>query len=368
MWFIFGFITFVGFSIFFGRQRYLASWKGKLAKTGDIAFDYKISKHKGKVTGVKIGLRGSVDLYFSLKPESRVDRFFKAIGLAKEYQTRNKAFDDMIYIVSDDPHLQRLILGNKQVVDAVLNLCAHLEHAGYKFKLIRNTQDRLWIEFKPDAEFDDSNIANIAEQTIPQLHLIKSKLKGTQVGQSGSWKDSFALRAGIILAISSGLAINGAVHLFRTAWGHVPFTVDVKAIWIDAVLYSSVLMVAFVFVVFFILGRSARTHIVLIEVLLVGSFGAASNCFVNLRDANIEFDTSQPAFYQTTIHKRRMSRSRRSTSYYLYVDDWNSPGAREKIEVSSYFYRSVNVGQSLQVTQKNGNLGYKWVEAIEPLR
>lgn len=364
MWFAFGFITLFGFSIYIGRQRYLAGWKGKTSLVNGITFDYRIDKNRGKALKVKIGFQETVDLNFRLKPETRIDRLFKATGLAREYQTRNKTFDDMIYIVSDDSHLQRVILGDTKVIDAVLEICHQIDLAGYQFISIRNTRNRLWIEFKPDKSFGDEDISPIAEAIVPCLQTIKTKLKGTRIAQQGLWRDGFALRAAIVLAISSGLAVNALVHMLRLVWNEVPFLVDVWPLFYDSLAAGLLFTVIFVAVILTVLGRSARTHLVLIEVLLVGSFGATANSFVILRDLNMELDTSGPVAYQTKILDRTISRSRNSTSYYLHVIDWNNPRQREKIEVSRNFYRSVSAGQALQLEQKAGYLGYRWVSSL----
>jgi len=106
--------------------------------------------------------------------------------------------------------------------------------------------------------------------------------------------------------------------------------------------------------------------VVLIELLLVGSFGAVSTAFTELRDLNIELDQSQAIEYHAKTLDKRISRGRRrSTSYYLYLEDWNRGTFEEKVKVSKLLYNTIAVGDSVSIRQKSGYLGYRWVGSIQ---
>ena len=53
----------------------------------------------------RLGLPCGSGFSLSLKPEGDLDRWSKAIGLTKECQTGDPAFDDTVYVLSDNPRL-----------------------------------------------------------------------------------------------------------------------------------------------------------------------------------------------------------------------------------------------------------------------
>ncbi len=69
MWFLFGFITILTFSIYFGWQRLLAGWKGKRQTTHGIDWEYRVDNGKYGPVAYRIGIAGPSGLAFTLKPE-----------------------------------------------------------------------------------------------------------------------------------------------------------------------------------------------------------------------------------------------------------------------------------------------------------
>ncbi|MGD8569853.1 MAG: hypothetical protein PVJ39_17335, partial [Gammaproteobacteria bacterium] len=178
------------------------------------------------------------------------------------------------------------------------------------------------------------------------------------------WRDPFVIKSAIILAISSGLAINGLIHLVRLTWIKLPFTVDSSQLLMDSVYWGAGIVITLLLSALVMLGRSARTHLVMIELILIGSFGAISTTAAELRDINIELDESRGHSYEVKALDKKITRSRRSSSYYLYVNDWNKEHARKKVKVPSDIYYSIEIGDLLLVKQKNGFLNYRWVESL----
>ena len=117
---------------------------------------------------------------------------------------------------------------------------------------------------------------------------------------------------------------------------------------------------------FYMLGRSSRTHLVLIEVIFVGTFGAIATCFVELRDMNIDFDRSTSAIHSvTSIDKYVSSGRRRSNTYYLYVEDWTKQQETIKLNVNYSVYNSISIGDRVRIIERSGFLGYPWIEQID---
>lgn len=221
------------------------------------------------------------------------------------------------------------------------------------------------MKFKATKGFEEDDISKVASSVVPLLQQATDGLsKAFPTSIAGKWKDPFVIQAGIILAISTGLAVNGTVQLVRLIWNKVPFTLDTTAMLIDSLYWGAGIVVFLIVLTLGLLGRTARAHLVLIELIFVGSFGAASTSFVELRDINMEFDQSAGVTHQVKTLDKQINRGSKSTSYNLYLQDWNARNFRNKIQVSGNFYRNVSIGESLIIKQKSGYLKYRWVESI----
>lgn len=102
----------------------------------------------------------------------------------------------------------------------------------------------------------------------------------------------------------------------------------------------------------------------LIELLVVGSLGAAATGAAELRDMNIEFDRHLPELHAVDTVLKAVARSRRSTRYYLYVEDWEGKRSQVKLKVSAAIYERIDIGKQVVVVVRPGLLGYRWIEDI----
>lgn len=365
MWFIFGFITLISFSIYFGYKRLNASWKGRPGRFEGIPYQYRIVTHKKRITAVFVGIYGVPELDFSFKKETFVDRLFKFLGLSVEHQIGCQEFDKAVYIVSDNTRLHTLISSSSAIKESALGIFRLAEKFNCQTKEIRCQSGRLWVRFKTLRGFEESCLSSMYPDVVPRLMAFAAELKQIPPVSSVGWKDPFVIKAAIILAISTGLAMNGMVHLIRLGWTNVPFTVDTRQLWMDSMYWGVVVVAILVAGTLFLLGRTARTHLVLIELIFVGFLGATSTAFSELRDINMELDESTAENYEVKVTGKRVSRSRRSTNYYIYVVDWNNEKPRKSIKVSRWFYNSVPEKSYLLVKQKQGYLQYRWVESLD---
>lgn len=366
MWFVFGVITLISFSVYFWYKRIKASWSGTTGSLNGVSFQYKRLRSKNGITGLLVGIDGPEGYDYAFKHETSIDRFFKFVGLSNEHQIGNKEFDDLVYVVSDNSQLHRQISSNTTITKAVIEIFKSSTKFNCKAKEIRNNSGRLWVKFKTNSGFDEKNVLKQSSEIAGILKTIANEIEQIPQLSNREWSDPFVIKASIILAVSTGLAVNGLTHLMRLIWSKVPFTVDSQQLFADSIYWGSGIIFTLIIVAVIILGRSARTHLVMIELLLIGTFGAISTSFAELRDINIEFDESIAAEYEVKALEKRISRGRRgSKSYYLYLNDWNKEEKRRTVKVSGDFYRSVSIGEKIIIRQKDGYLNYRWVESIE---
>ncbi len=364
MWFLFGFITIVGFCFYAAYKKLNASWIGTIGSCSGLKYQSTELRNKYKIVGFLIGIESHEDADYTFKGESGVDRWFKSIGISSEFQVGKKEFDELVYIVTDNTDFQKHISSNEEILNSVIEIFKVGDKYGHTTKEIRHNSGKLWVKFKSGVKVKAGDVDKISSEIVPLLGKIDQQIKSVKFSSINKWKDPFVIKAVVILAISTGLTLNGLAHIMRFIWGDIPFTLDVYPLFIDSIIYGSIVILVLITSTFILLGRSARTHLVIIELLIVGYFGAVSTSFAELRDLNMELDHSSSIEFGVQANKKRISRQKNSTNYYVYVDDWTEEKTAKRVEVSGGFYHSILVGDKLIISQKDGFLNYKWVESI----
>ena len=373
MWFLFGLTSLLGFAIYSLHLRMRAGWEGISARVAQVSYQYKIfytGNNADKPAGLRMGIEAPRGYDFVIKPENWRDRFFKWIGLSVEYQVGDNAFDTAVYIVSNDSRIGMRLKLNPQLRLDILAIFNAVTPNSARIREVRCVAGRLWVHYSlKTKKFNARNLPALAGRVVPKLGTFAEDLKKYQESADGTQRDPFVWKAILILSISSALFFNGMVHLYRLSWLNIPFTID-NAVLIRPVLYCSAAIVSvLVMATLFFLGRSARAHLVLLEILLVGSLGAVATSYTELRDLNMEFDFAIPVVYEPVVTDMEIKHGRRGrVRYYLYLGDWTQESAVRKIQVSSQFYRSVERGSKVLVRQKSGYLHARWVEHIGLLK
>lgn len=370
MWFAFGFITLISFSIYFGVQGRKARWKGSLASHRSTDYEYLFEIKKGKVQNFKVGIAAPREYDFSFKREDGFDRLCKFLGLSVEHQVGSEEFDWLVYVVSNDRHLMRQLSPHDGLTHSVLGLFK-LQRFESQVEEVRCQHGRLWATFSVRGRLWDEasgveQLRQILPTTADLLAQVVNQLVSRPAANPGKRRDPFVLRAAVLLAISTGMAVNGVLHFLRLLWNTSGFAVDLSLLWRLSVYSSVAVVVLLVLVAVTLLGRSARTHLVLIELVLVGSLGATLTLFTELRDLNMEMDSSVVTRIETSVQDKHIKRSRRSgTQYVVNVKDWTHSQNWREIQVPSDFYDQIKVGDGMEIRQRAGFLGVRWVESFE---
>jgi hypothetical protein len=213
-------------------------------------------------------------------------------------------------------------------------------------------------------EEDVDRMNHCAALILPHLKVIADALRmKVESASPPESRDRYLFRAVLLLSISSALAINGLIFLFRALVIDDRFTMDVWELWLQACLLGAAVVGLLLLANVCLLGRSARAHLVLLELLLAGSFGAVTTAAAELRDANIEWDRAVPVLLEPVIVDKSISRSRKGgTSYYLHVPDWHVQEGTRRIKVSNGFFNRAQVGQALLVEQYPGRFRFRWAQ------
>lgn len=373
MWFAIGVVTLISFSIYFGIKRYNARWEGERSFTHEPRYEYEFVLNKDKIKMMRVGLDAPKRFDFTLKRESAIDRFCKALGLSVEHQIGKQAIDRLVYIVSNDQHLLDRCMEDSAMVEDVEGLF-NVRHMDSSITHVHCRNGRIWAEFKIGSAFRDKShqtgLSQVLPKVVPRLQRMADRLKSQTPSTEAAQRDPFILRAVLVLAISTGLLVNGGVHLFRLIWLPGPFTVDTAALWWYSGLAGASVVALLICLAVFLLGRTARTHLVLIELLLVGSIGAGLTAFTEIRDLNMDLDTSPVQRFEAKVIDKTISRSRKGgTRYYLHVpewtgQDWSGQHDTRSLQVSADFYSQMQRGESVEIWQRRGFLGIRWAEGF----
>ena len=365
MWFLFGFFTLsICICVEFWR-RYISHWRPESFAAG---LQYKHSRKKSKITSVDLGIACHKLASFSLKRQSWLDNFFKRIGVSNEFETGDQAFDDLVYLVSDNKTLHRALANSSAFRSAVKTIMDFGVASKLEAREIQCRNGRLWATFKAGSDYSEGQISTVAKALVKEFETLVNSVQEVATVSGPRWADPFVIKAAFLLAISSGLAINGGIQYFRIHFGKLPFTLDYSLIADDALAYSVVFILAFVGIALYWLGRSARTHIVLIELMTIGALGVFLSIATEMRDINIEMDAASPQIFETQVERKyTTSGYRRGTKHYLVVKDWRCDCGTYRMRVPAFIYRSVSEQGKIQLVQHQGYLGYPWVSQIRAL-
>jgi len=368
MWFLFGFLTILIFITLELWRRHLSRWKPEGVSAG-LQFKHERELIKRKVRSVLIGVDCHAGANFSIKRESHLDSFLKNVGVASEFETGDSSFDNLVYLISDDKALHSALAKSADFRRTIKEIMNDDLFNGLTATHIHCRNGRLWVQFGAGGLYGDTKIIYVTEALSKVLGDLKKIVNEVELTSGSRWRDPFVIKSAILLAISSGLAINGAFHLPGLVFvDEFPFIINKSLIVDDAIKYALVILVAFVFGAIFWLGRSARTHIVLIELLTVGAFGIFTSTVVELRDINMTMDTAPPSYIKTQVVDkyiyRYTSKGRPHASYYVIFKYWACDCGNYKLAVRPKLYNYFPNSGGVIVTHHSGYLGYPWVSNI----
>jgi len=368
MWFLFGIITILSFAIGVIIRNLQANWKGNHDRVDENQFSYKIVKNKYGIIGVMIGVEAPKSFNFRLKEEKWYDSIFTNIGLSVETQVGEDNFDKMVYIVSDDSVFLDFLKNSEHTRQSLLKLFNVIAYPVKRIKEVRCSNKKLWIYYKTHGDLEDKDIKSLAKIAVPILDSIKNDLNDIRSNQTTPVKrDPFIFKASALLAVSSGLFVSGVIHFYRLNWENTPFLVYFSdPLPLTLAISSSILLFLLILTVV-LLGRSSRTHLVFIELILIGGIGLAANSYSVLRDVNMEYDTSNEITFPKRVISKHISRSKNSTSYYIKVVDWLDQTKTKSITIDQSMYNDLYSGSQIEISQKEGYLGYKWITNIDKI-
>ncbi len=370
MWFALGLVSLILVLAAQIRHRWVLPWSGVagvLPRTP--RHRYRYLQRKDSYLGIEVGVPVPEFFRFELKRERWADRFFKWVGLSVEKQFGHDGFDQLVYVASDDQHLLNRVADSPELRDTAARLFIDVTE-GCRLRHVRCAHGWLvarldrgtWI----DREKDAHRLERAMGVALKPLDRLAEALRHTERPELPQGRrDPYLLPGVVLVSISSALGINGLIFLFRTVVLDDAFLVDAWpviewAFWAGSGLLGLLLMAHL-----WLLGRSARAHLYLLELLLLGSFGAYATAAIEIREANIAWDTAPAVIRSVPAVDKTVSRSRRGgTSYFVHVTDWSNPADIRRIRVSRDVFDARQPGRRLMFEERPGRLGAPWARLI----
>lgn len=370
MWFALGLVSLTVVLVWQFRWRWHRPWEGTAALAGlGVAHHYRYLSRNDSTSAVEVGVRVPDHFRFELKRETWVDRFFKWVGLSVEKQFGHDGFDRLVYVASDDAHLLNRVADSAALRLAAQRLFVEVR-AGCRTKRVICEKGWLIARIHRGGFFsskdDVSRLGQNKMAVLPFLDEIAQALRASDRPASPPGRrDPFLLPAVVLLSASTGLAIHGLFWWLRPLMFDDAFVLDKGRLFELTLWTGSAIMVVLLAGHLILLARSARAHLYLLELLLVGSFGAYSTAAIELREANIEWDSSPATMREAAVVHKSISRSRRSgTSYHLHVTDWQGGFDSRSVKVSRSLYEATPKGRVLVFEERPGRLGAAWARLI----
>ncbi len=370
MWFAFGLVSLALMLTWQFRSRWFKPWSGTPGggrKAPPHHFRYL--QRRDSSFALELAVQVPDFFRFELKRERWDDRFFKWMGLSVEKQFGHEGFDRLVYLASDDMHLLNRVVDSPELRAAAQHLFVQ-EASGCRVRRVRCAHG--WLVVRIDrgkfwgTKRDAWRLEEAMTAALPFLNQIGQALRHSEPPERPVTKRDRTLLPGVaVQSVSTALAINGAVFLF------LPFVFDDAFLLDTARLLELTLWVgSFVFLAllgahFLLLARSARAHLYLLELVLVGTFGAYSIAASGIRQANIGWDTAPAVVREAPVVSKSISRYMLGGSvHFLRVTDWHDRTQTRKIKVSRSLYESVDVGRALVFEERPGRFGVAWARFV----
>ncbi|WP_019627424.1 hypothetical protein [Thioalkalivibrio sp. AKL10] len=375
MWMLAGLVTMIGMAVIGYRHRMEDRWQLRA-----LTF---INPYTGKRMGAppegalyseqqtgnrrapwqRIGFDQAPDIELRVKARRWWDYPFTAIGLSVACRTGSRSFDRAFYLVTDQRSICRALKGCATTQARMLRLLDECERQNVRFRHFRVRRQRIWVEVVSSRRRKAPSRMALARAFVPLLRDISEALEAEIPVAVRGRREPFAWKAALFAGASSALLVGGLVLLAPIMFSPLPAPASMVGLLSLALPVAAIVIGSLMALTIVLLGRTSRTHLVLLELALAGYLGALMTSYGLLREANMAFDQAAPSQYVVEVQEKTTRRSSRGgTRRYLRVDGWGGPQPGSGVRVGSALYRSVREGDSLLLKEYPGRLGVPWIQ------
>jgi hypothetical protein len=374
MWFYLGIFTTVIATIVRLQQK--LSLKSELQNRptnlipvhGKYKYEWSPANEKAPSFGY-LELACKTSIQFAARREHWFDRLSKQIGLAYECQTGHDDFDQHVYLTGITEDDADFIGQHAQLPKKILAILSNHKRDSFIHpgnQLICDGE-HLFLKIVNTDKEGNTQEAFIGEK-LELLRQLALALQEKPLASPHFWKVPSQRNTAIILAISSTIAVLGGLEFFRFIIFRdnqllSPLMMIPTAITIA--LIGAGLMIGFVLSY---VKASARRHLILAEVCIIGFSGLAFASYGWLYDLNMRLQP-QTASYQDVVvtNKYKIHHSGRRRNYDTYHLSLYpaTPPLNSELSVSLNEYIRAEQGKHLRISIESGYFGYSWLRSIK---
>jgi hypothetical protein len=293
---------------------------------------------------------------FKLNPETQFDKFLKGLGLAKEFQTGNKEFDDRIYLASDSLTL------NKHLAEDIdfINLVIELSKIGFDQIVVDGNNFRL--KFSKDKLYEN----NYLHRAVKIFHILESIEKKWH----GKFLDAFAwkyiLTEGLLWSIA-GYAVSILIEFSEG----VAVYYDIFPLVKEGLIIGAITAITLIVFIFYQFRGSSRGHRIIIECAVIIIFAIPISTIDLICVLNEKLDHSKTVKIELLIEDKKITvtHSRRRTTRYYRLELAQKNHYRiyqipPTLDVESDLYELASIGDYLIIEVSPGRLKHPWYKKM----
>jgi hypothetical protein len=318
----------------------------------------KIRTHKKEIQGFRIGMARRSPTWVRLHPESRTDRFFKAIGIASEAQSGDARFDERVYVTCDHPHVHTALREEPELRAAIT---AAFDEGFHRIELDGET---LWLDKRAThipTEVDRKRLGALYRASATLEEEPPSRLRDRFL-----WK-TFVVE-GLIWSIL-GYAIGAFAEMVAHKEDYHLWPSDVA---VAGIVVAIVAFVVLLVVITLWMRGSSRGHRIIVESAIVLLFGLPVASIQVVGDTNRRLDDAPSIFVTRTVREcevreHRGRKGRRWYSYHVWLKaepERDGPRLPEEIQVSRTLCDGAMGGAEITFEIGRGRWGIPWYRSI----
>lgn len=337
-----------------------------------IPFRYSLDYSSNKKSGLFVlEIPCATSLQFSARKELSKDRWAKVLGVSYEFETGSEEFDKLTYIASITAEDAEIIGQDEAIITGIRDLIFEKPNSYVMTERSSIICDgkNLYLELHLYKDSTEQTINTFAARYLPKLRKLSTLLANKKSESPHFWKVPAQRNTAIFLAISLSLATWGGLEAARFFFLGENDLFSPLSIMLEAIFISALGLLLLTLLAFKCIKKSARRHLVIIDILIFGGLGLLFTIYGLLYDFNTMFDDSKPVIvnYEVISKYSERHRGRKGRTYYTYhvrLKDTSYPIA-PIMKIDFNFYLSVADSDWITFTIRDGYLHKPWLENIQ---